>query len=364
MIAIGAGSRGGIESLLIGTLRIGDPIDRLHGILVFLRVVETGSLSATARTLGVSTSAVSAALARLERKLAVRLLDRTTRRLSTTAEGAEFYARCKQITADLEEAELIVGRAGRVPSGRLRVGMPSALSAMWIVPRLPEFTRAYPSVSLEVVCSDFVPSTIAEGVDVSVQVGELHASSLSVRRLASVRYVVCAAPGYLAARSEPLTPADLRSHTCLAYRRPRNGRVRDWRFADSGDVHEITVTGAITFNSGEALVAAAAAGLGVIQVAEYLRMAAHRQRRAGGAPPRLQDRRTRHLRRVPAAEARRAEAACVRGFPRGAVRSAAVEAHDDAEQNAQGGCRSEQRAGDVAGGVGRAAPHGVPLILH
>jgi LysR family transcriptional regulator for bpeEF and oprC len=247
----------------------GRAIDRLHGILVFLRVVETGSLSATARALGVSTSAVSAALARLERKLAVRLLDRTTRRLSPTAEGAEFYARCKQITADLEEAEMIVGRAGRVPSGRLRVGMPSALSAMWIVPRLPEFTRAYPSVALEIVCTDFVPSTIAEGVDVSVQVGELHASSLSVRRLASVKYVVCAAPAYLAARGVPATPGDLRSHTCLAYRRPRNGRIRDWRFGEGDSVDHITLGGAMTFNSGEALVAAAAAGLGVIQVAEY-----------------------------------------------------------------------------------------------
>jgi LysR family transcriptional regulator, regulator for bpeEF and oprC len=236
---------------------------------VFLRVVETGSLSATARTLGVSTSAVSAALARLERKLAVRLLDRTTRRLSPTAEGAEFYARCKQITADLEEAELIVGRAGRVPSGRLRVGMPSALSAMWIVPKLPDFTRGFPSISLEVVCSDFVPSTLAEGVDVSVQVGELHASSLSVRRLASVRYVVCAAPSYLAIHGQPRTPDDLRTHTCLEYRRPRNGRIRDWRFAEKGEVREITVNGAMTFNSGEALVAAAVAGLGVIQVAEY-----------------------------------------------------------------------------------------------
>jgi LysR family transcriptional regulator for bpeEF and oprC len=236
---------------------------------VFLRVVETGSLSATARTLGVSTSAVSAALARLERKLAVRLLDRTTRRLSPTAEGAEFYARCKQITADLEEAELIVGRAGRIPSGRLRVGMPSALSAMWIVPRLPEFARAYPSVALEIVCSDFVPSTIAEGLDVSVQVGELHASSLSVRRLASVNYVVCAAPAYLAARGEPSTPAELRSHTCLTYRRPRNGRIRDWRFDDGGSVQHLTIGGAMTFNSGEALVAAAAAGLGIVHVAEY-----------------------------------------------------------------------------------------------
>jgi len=231
--------------------------------------VETGSLSATARALGVSTSAVSAALARLERKLAVRLLDRTTRRLSPTAEGAEFYARCKQITADLEEAEMIVGRAGRVPSGRLRVGMPSALSAMWIVPRLPDFTRAYPSVALEIVCTDFVPSTIAEGVDVSVQVGELHASSLSVRRLASVKYVVCAAPAYLAARGVPLTPGDLRAHTCLAYRRPRNGRIREWHLGDADSLQHIAAGGAMTFNSGEALVAAAAAGLGVIQVAEY-----------------------------------------------------------------------------------------------
>ena len=91
-------------------------MDRLHGILVFLRVVDTGSLSSTARSLGVSTSAVSAALARLERKLAVRLLDRTTRRVSPTPEGAEFYGRCKRITADLEEAELVVGQAGRVPA--------------------------------------------------------------------------------------------------------------------------------------------------------------------------------------------------------------------------------------------------------
>jgi LysR family transcriptional regulator for bpeEF and oprC len=236
---------------------------------VFLRVVETGSLSATARALGVSTSAVSAALARLERKLAVRLLDRTTRRLSATAEGAEFYARCKQITSDLEEAELVAGRAGRLPSGRLRVGMPSALASMWIVPRLPEFTRTYPSVSLEIMCSDFVPSTISEGMDVSVQVGELHPSSLSVRRLASIRYVICASPVYLATRGVPQTPADLAGHTCLAYRRPRNGRLREWRFADEESAHDMPVNGAMTFNSGEALVAAAAAGLGIIQVAEY-----------------------------------------------------------------------------------------------
>lgn len=244
-------------------------MDRLHGILVFLRVVELGTLSAAARALGVSTAAVSAALARLERKLAVRLLNRTTRRLSLTAEGAEFYSRCKQITADLEDAELTVSRAGRVASGRLRVGMPSALGRMWIVPRLPDFVRRYPSVSLEIVCSDFVPYTIEEGLDVSVQLGELHASRLGVRRLGATRYVVCAAPKYFAERGTPRTPEELIGHTCLTYRRPRNGRVREWQFSNGSAVRHIAVNGFMTFNSGEALVAAANAGLGITQVAEY-----------------------------------------------------------------------------------------------
>lgn len=244
-------------------------IDRLHGILVFQRVVELGTLSGAARALGVSTSAVSAALARLERKLTVRLLDRTTRRLGLTAEGAEFYSRCKQITADLEEAELIVGRAGRVPSGRLRVGMPSGLGRMWIVPRLPQFARGFPAVSLEIVCTDFVPYTIENGLDVAIQVGELHDSRLAVRRLASIRYVVCASPGYLAERGTPRTPDELMGHVCLTYRRPRNGRLREWRFRSGSSMRHVAVNGFMTFNSGEALVAATRAGLGIIQVAEY-----------------------------------------------------------------------------------------------
>lgn len=244
-------------------------MDSLHGIFVFLRVAEAGTLSGAARALGVSTAAVSAALARLERRLSVRLLNRTTRRLSVTAEGAEFYARCKQITADLEEAELTAGRAGRVPSGRLRVSMPSALGRMWIVPHLPQFVRAYPAVSLEIVCSDFVPFSMESGIDVSVQVGELQESRLMVHRLASTRYVVCASPDYLQQRGTPRTPEELTAHACLTYRRPRNGRLREWRFQSGGAVRHVAMNGAMTFNSGEALVAAAAAGLGIVQVAEY-----------------------------------------------------------------------------------------------
>jgi LysR family transcriptional regulator for bpeEF and oprC len=244
-------------------------MDSLHGILVFLRVAEAGTLSSAARSLGVTTAAVSATLARLERKLSVRLLDRTTRRLGMTAEGAEFYARCKQITADLEEAERTAGQAGRVPSGRLRVGMPQGLGRMWIIPQLPRFVREYPAVSLEIVCRDVSAQAMDSELDISVRSGELQSSRLAVRQLASCRYAVCAAPDYLEAHGIPRNPDDLGRHTCLAYRRPRNGRVRQWRFSGRGGDRSIVVNGAMTFNSNEGLVAAAVSGMGIIQVADY-----------------------------------------------------------------------------------------------
>ncbi len=243
-------------------------MDRLHGILVFLRVVEHGTLSGAARALGVTTAAVSSTLSRLEQQLAVRLLIRTTRRLNTTPEGAEFYARCKQITADLAEAEVVVGRAGRLATGRLRVRLPLTLGRMWIVPHLPRFMREHPDLAIDVVCMDFVPYTIEDGLDMSVQTGELHDSSLAVRRLATTRYVMCAAPAYFAARGMPATPEDLNNHTCIAYRRPRNGRVREWRIVAGGAVRQITINSPMIFNRIELMIEAAKAGYGLIQVPE------------------------------------------------------------------------------------------------
>jgi LysR family transcriptional regulator for bpeEF and oprC len=244
-------------------------MDRLHGINVFLRIVEVGTISGTARDLGVSTAAISASLARLETNLAVRLLDRTTRRLSVTAEGAEFYDRCKKLMSDLDEAEQSISRIGRDPRGKLRVGMPSGLCRMWIVPSLPRFLKKYPEVHLEIVCSDYVPYTIDNGLDASIQVGELHSSRLAMRQLASVDYVVVAAPSYLKKRGVPKVPNDLLQHHCLTYRRPRNGLIREWRFVENGQEQHFAIDGLLTFNSGEALVSAATSGLGLIQVAEF-----------------------------------------------------------------------------------------------
>ncbi|MFZ0421866.1 MAG: LysR substrate-binding domain-containing protein [Xanthobacteraceae bacterium] len=246
-----------------------DAIDRLHGILVFINVVETRNYSATARSLGVSTSAVSAAVLRLEQKLAVRLLNRTTRRVFPTPEGFEFYQRCKRIIADLEQAETAVGRSGRLPSGRIRIGMPSALGRLWVIPRLPDFVRSYPSVSLEIVIGDFFTAQSRDGLDAAIQVGELPSSRMIVRKLAAVDYVVCGAPNYLLERGNPQSPSDLKDHVCLSYRRPRNGQIRQWRFKRGKTVETLTPGSEIIFNSGEALISAASAGLGLAQVAEY-----------------------------------------------------------------------------------------------
>jgi LysR family transcriptional regulator for bpeEF and oprC len=243
-------------------------MDRLHGILVFLRVVEYGSLSAAARALGVSTSAVSTTLTRLEQQLAVRLLSRTTRRIGVTPEGNQFYARCKQITSDLAEAELLVGQAGRSPGGRLRVRIPRTLGRMWIVSNLRTFTDAYPSIALEVVCSDILPHTIDDGVDVQVQTGELRDARVAVKKLAATEYVTCAAPQYLNASGIPRTVEALLERTCIAYRRPRTGRLREWRFKDAGSVRHLPISGPPIFNNIELLIAAAESGMGVIQVPE------------------------------------------------------------------------------------------------
>lgn len=243
-------------------------MDRLHGILVFLRVVEHGTLSGAARALGVSTAAVSSTLSRLEKQLSGRLLLRTTRGLSTTPEGAEFYARCKQITSELAEAEGLVSRAGRSAVGRLRIRLPLTLGRMWIVPSLPRFMREHPSLAVEVVCMDFVPHTIEDGLDVSVQTGEMHDSSLAVRQLTTTRYVICAAPAYFASHNAPQSPDELHNHSCINYRRPRTGRLREWKVMSGPTERQITINSTLTFNRIGMLIEAARAGYGLIQVPE------------------------------------------------------------------------------------------------
>ncbi len=233
--------------------------DSLGEMSVFSKVVATGSLSAAARDLGISTAAVSRKLAALEARLGVRLLNRTTRRLSLTDEGAGYLEACTRILAEIDEAEAAASERRVEPQGVLKVALPASFGHIHITPRVPQFAARYPKVRLQLNLSDRNVNLIEEGYDVAIRIAELEDSSLAARRLAPNRRVVCASPAYLRRHGAPRSPMDLASHNCLTttdfqmtweYKRPDGARgavrvsgryacdnwevLRDWAVAGFG----------------------------------------------------------------------------------------------------------------------------------
>src|SRR6185436_2663013 len=189
--------------------------DALQEMSVFSRVVVAGSLSAAARELGISPALVSRRLAALENRLGVRLVNRTTRSLNLTVEGARYYDVCTRVLAEIEEADAEVS-AGRVePQGALKVALPASFGHQHVAPLVPQFAARYPKVELALSLSDRSVNVMDDGFDVAVCITELRDSSLTARKLAPNRRVVCASPAYLARHGTPRTPDDLRRHNCL-----------------------------------------------------------------------------------------------------------------------------------------------------
>jgi DNA-binding transcriptional LysR family regulator len=235
--------------------------DRLAQIEAFTAIVDGGSFTAAAERLGLSRAAVSKQLMALEDRLAARLLNRTTRRSSLTEVGAAYYERCRQLLADLDDAEREAGRTGTRPRGLLRVNAPMTFGTMHLAPALPGLLAAWPELSVDLTLNDRTVDLIEEGFDVAVRIGQLADSSLIARRLAPCRLVCCAAPEYLRAHGEPRHPHDLAGHECLlySYTAGRDG----WEFGGAGGPRTVRVKGRLRANNGEALLAAAAAGLGI-----------------------------------------------------------------------------------------------------
>src|SRR5688572_28999725 len=182
---------------------------------VFAKVVGAGSLSAAARELGLSPALVSRKLAALEARLGVRLINRTTRSLHLTDEGASYYEACSRVLAEVDEADAAVA-AGRVePQGVLRVALPASFGHVHVAPRIPEFAAQYPKVRLALSLSDRSVNVIEEGFDLAVRIAELEDSSLAARRLAPNRRVVVASPEYLHRHGAPRSPAELAQHNCV-----------------------------------------------------------------------------------------------------------------------------------------------------
>jgi LysR family transcriptional regulator for bpeEF and oprC len=241
------------------------------GVEAFVFTAELRSFRAAARRLEVTPAAVSKAVAGLEARLGARLLDRTSRRVRLTPEGALYLARARAALDALQAGADEVATARDAPSGRLTVSLPFVLGRP-LVSALPRLTERHPRLSLDLRFTDRPVKLLEEGVDVAVRVGALDDSELVARRLRDLRWVTAASPDYLAARGTPRTPAELAGgHTCLKFRAPSGVDV-EWQFAASrgGEGRAVRLPTRHRMDQGDLLVEAAAAGLGVVQAFDFM----------------------------------------------------------------------------------------------
>ncbi|WP_137924797.1 LysR family transcriptional regulator [Cupriavidus sp. 2SB] len=238
-------------------------MDRIGDISLFLRVLDLGSISAGARSLGLSVAVASQRLQRLERELGVRLLHRTTRRLHATPEGAVLAEQGRALVEDLEALSGSLRQAGSGITGTLRVTTSASFGRQYISPLLPEFLRAHPGVNLSINLSDHVLDLVSSGFDLAIRIGALEDSTLVARKLADNRRLLCASPQYLEEHGMPQTPEDLARHQCLVLVGAQ-GRADVWRFEDGkGGEIAVRVRGRVEANTGELLSDAALAGFGI-----------------------------------------------------------------------------------------------------
>ena len=242
-------------------------MDRMTSMATFVKVVESGGFSAAARTLSMSPSMVTAHVQSLEERLGVRLLNRSTRRVSLTEVGHAYYERCLQILAEADDADQIAQALQSTPRGTLRLNTSIAIPPL-LAPVVAEFVALYPEVSVNLTMSDRMIDLVEEGFDLAVRNMSVPDSSLVVRRVATYRFVVCGAPGYLAARGIPRQPADLSRHNCLVYSHSAWGN--DWRFAGPDGEHSVAVEGNLQANSDNALRLAAVHGQGLALAPSFL----------------------------------------------------------------------------------------------
>ncbi|MCK2165949.1 LysR family transcriptional regulator [Thalassospira xiamenensis] len=243
-------------------------LESLSGLVAFSVTLELGSFAAAGRKLGLSASAVGKAVDRLEQRLGVKLLTRTTRSLTLTGEGEILYRYASRILSDLQEAERELLSAQNTPQGRLKISVPTVMGRSIVLPALGTFAADYPDVTLEISLDDLKVDLIEGGYDLVVRLGELEDSNLHARRIGPHAFTTCASPSYFAKHGTPQTPADLGHHCCVLYRFPTTGLPEKWAF--KGEYRGMIVKPGIVLNDGGALASAALAGLGIVQAPRYL----------------------------------------------------------------------------------------------
>jgi LysR family transcriptional regulator for bpeEF and oprC len=257
-----------ITGHILRTIRSAD-LDRIDLFRIYARVVECESFTQAAKALGLPRSSVSAAVAALEQRIGTRLLQRTTRRVSATQDGAAFYEHCARLVADVEETEALFRHSAASPAGRLRIDVPGRIGRLIIAPALPDFLTRYPEIDIELSVTDRASNLIEDGIDCVLRVGPLSDSGLIARSVGELPLINVASPGYLAAHGVPTHPGELDGHRAVNYASPTTGRIEPWEWLEDGALHGRVLPGRVTVNSAEAYIACCLAGLGLIQIPAY-----------------------------------------------------------------------------------------------
>ncbi|WP_395491006.1 LysR family transcriptional regulator [Cedecea davisae] len=239
-------------------------INLFESIRIFIEIVESGSFSQASENLQIHRPAVTKALQQLEQHCGVRLMQRTTRRINLTPEGEEFYRNSKPL---LSQADDLIGSfaPNRPLRGQLRVDMPVAFAALWVVPHLPEFYQDHPEIEIILSGSDRRKDMLHDGLDCVLRMGELEDGDYVARNLGSIKMATCASPAYLEAHGAPETLSDLRDHRAVNWINSSSRQVMPWTFQAADGPEEIYLPGKLVLDNSEAYIAAAVAGLGLVQ---------------------------------------------------------------------------------------------------
>jgi DNA-binding transcriptional LysR family regulator len=243
-------------------------MDRMAAMEAFVLVVDTGSFSAAARRLNVGQPAVSKLVAHLEEKLGVKLLVRTTRGLTATEAGLNYYERARRSIQEADEAELVARGAGKSLTGRLRIAAAVTFARIHVMPHLPEFLQQHPDLEIEVVLDDRNVDLVREGIDVALRMGRLADSSLAAKRVTSGRHVVVGTPAYFANAGEPTEPSGLAVHEAVIYDQAGGGA--DWSFERDGAEVVVTLKGHLRVSAAEGVRAAVLANAGLAITSEWM----------------------------------------------------------------------------------------------
>ena len=238
--------------------------------LAFAETAKRGNFAAASRDLGCTPSTLAKAVARLEKRLGVRLFHRTTRQVTLTDDGQRLFGRSQRVLAELEQLQEEASGARAEPSGTLRIDMPVAFGRLVMLPVLAELARQHPRLSIDARFSDVYVDLVREGVDVAIRTGPLRDSTLVARKLGSQTLLLCAAPSYLASAGTPATINELARHTAIVFRMPSNGKDRPWQLRANDRNVTVAPTSRIRIDDGDAIAAAAVLGSGVAQLPHYM----------------------------------------------------------------------------------------------